>query len=202
MENRSSPPALKWLFRILDVQKTGFLSPFAIRSFFREVANALERAGMEAPLVDDVIDEVFDMVRPQDPSRGISQEDLLTCGVGSIVVSMLIDVQSFLSYDQREHSAAAAAAAAAAALEEGAEEVGLDAERETLAGSDNVDRDANGICDQMLERRLPYVGEEEGKGHVADGDVDREDKEYEISHEEELSKPEDKASIIVVYNAV
>lgn len=118
MENRSSPPALLWFFRMLDIEKKNILSSFTVRLFFRDVVRTLQEEGFEAPLVDDVATEIFDMARPVDPSRGITLEDLLACGVGSIIVSMLTDVQSFLNYDQREHLAAAAAAEAAARLEE------------------------------------------------------------------------------------
>ena len=49
----------------------------------------------------DVKDEIFDMVKPQDPLR-ITFQDLVNCGVGHTIVSMLTDVSGFWAYDNRE----------------------------------------------------------------------------------------------------
>jgi serine/threonine-protein phosphatase 2A regulatory subunit B'' len=48
-----------------------------------------------------VKDEIFDMVKPQDELR-ITFNDLVRSNVGHTVVSMLIDVNGFYAYDQRE----------------------------------------------------------------------------------------------------
>ena len=76
---------LQWFFRMLDVQKEGYLTAFSIRYLFGEVGKRMQDFGFEAPSVDDVKDEVFDMARPKVPSR-ITLEDFLACGVGSIIV--------------------------------------------------------------------------------------------------------------------
>ena len=70
---------------MLDVQKEGALTGFSIRYLFGEVARRMQEFGFEAPNVDDVKDEVFDMARPKAPSR-ITLEDFLACGVGNIIV--------------------------------------------------------------------------------------------------------------------
>ena len=49
----------------------------------------------------DSQDEIFDMVKPQTNYK-ITLEDLVKCGVGGTVVSMLIDVNGFWAYDNRE----------------------------------------------------------------------------------------------------
>jgi hypothetical protein len=43
--------------------------------------------------VSDVVDEIFDMVKPAQPSFGISLSDLENCGVGHTVITILIDAQ-------------------------------------------------------------------------------------------------------------
>ena len=51
--------------------------------------------------MDDVKDELWDMAKPKLPNA-ITLEDLLNCGVGDVITSMLIDAKAFYEYDQRE----------------------------------------------------------------------------------------------------
>ena len=51
--------------------------------------------------VEDVKDEIFDMVKPEDPTR-MTLQDLCRCGQGHTIVSMLTDVSGFWAYDNRE----------------------------------------------------------------------------------------------------
>ena len=46
-------------------------------------------------------DELFDMVRPQDPLH-ITFDDLVASGVGDVFVDILTDVNGFVRYDTRE----------------------------------------------------------------------------------------------------
>jgi hypothetical protein len=48
--------------------------------------------------VEDVKDEIFDMAKPGTPFA-ITLQDLLTCGQGDIIISMLIDAKAFYEYD-------------------------------------------------------------------------------------------------------
>ncbi len=50
---------------------------------------------------EDVKDEIFDMVRPSDPLR-ITLTDLVSCGQGDTVVSILVDLNGFWTYENRE----------------------------------------------------------------------------------------------------
>lgn len=56
-------------------------------------------------MIEDVKDEIFDMVKPQDPLR-ITLEDLVECKQGDTVCSMLIDIGGFWAHDNRENLAA------------------------------------------------------------------------------------------------
>ena len=51
--------------------------------------------------MEDVKDEIFDMVKPADPSL-ITLKDLENCKVGDTVVGMLTDMHAFWQYDRRE----------------------------------------------------------------------------------------------------
>lgn len=101
MENKKTHQAIQYFWRILDVRKKGALDTFTINMFFRSVIQKLESREKYGFKVDDVKDELWDMAKPKLP-YGISLEDLLSCGVGEVIVSMLIDAKAFYDYDQRE----------------------------------------------------------------------------------------------------
>ena len=50
---------------------------------------------------EDVKDEIFDMVRPKDPYK-ITLQDLVNSGQGDTVISILIDLNGFWTYENRE----------------------------------------------------------------------------------------------------
>ena len=89
--------------RLLDVQRAGGLTAFDVCYFFRAVVEKFDEFGEEANCtVEDVKDEIFDMVKPKDPSL-ITLKDLEACKVGDTVVGMLTDMHAFWQYDRREN---------------------------------------------------------------------------------------------------
>ena len=58
--------------------------------------------GHQPPEIEDVCDEIFDMVKPKDPTK-ITYDDLRDSKQAHTVISMLTDVAGFLAYDNREH---------------------------------------------------------------------------------------------------
>eukprot|EP00743_Colponemidia_sp_Colp-15_P007803 GILK01008449.1.p1 GENE.GILK01008449.1~~GILK01008449.1.p1 ORF type:complete len:489 (-),score=106.96 GILK01008449.1:92-1462(-) len=101
MDNKKTPQGLSYIFRLLDVQKKQLLDGFVVNYFFRAVVKKLEEMGNDPVNMEDVKDEIFDMVKPTNP-LGIALTDLIACGVGDTVVSMLIDMNAFWAYDNRE----------------------------------------------------------------------------------------------------
>jgi len=101
-ENLSTDAALNYFWRLLDVRKLGYVDIFAINYFFREIAESIREEGYDAPDARDVVDEIFDMVKPADGAR-ITFEDLRVSKQAHTVISMLVDVTGFLNYDNREH---------------------------------------------------------------------------------------------------
>ena len=101
LENRKEPQALSYFFKILDVKNQGFLNTFSLNYFFRDILKQMEKLSQDPVRFEDVKDEIFDMVRPKDPLR-IKLEDLIECGNGDTVVSILIDLNGFWTYENRE----------------------------------------------------------------------------------------------------
>jgi hypothetical protein len=51
---------------VVDIDRTGRLSKATIAYFYRDVYASLLRSGYDAPAVDDVVEEVFDIVACND----------------------------------------------------------------------------------------------------------------------------------------
>jgi len=101
LENRREPQALTYFFRILDVRQEGSINTFVFNYFFRDILKQMEKLNQEPVHFEDVKDEIFDMVRPKDPYK-ISLQDLINSGQGDTVVSILIDLNGFWTYENRE----------------------------------------------------------------------------------------------------
>ena len=107
-ENRGSPPALRFFFRLLDVRHQGWFGLPEIRAFYALVAERLVELGHEAVDAGNVADEILDMAAPAAPGR-VTLQDLRACKVGGTVVGLLFDAAAFVAYDTREEAAQAGA---------------------------------------------------------------------------------------------
>ena len=100
MENQKTPQSLQWFWKILDINKLGYIDLNIIKMFFNQVLTEIVSEHHQTVEVNclDVCDEIFDMAKPVHPCR-ITLKDLIECGVGDTIVSMMVDVSEFLSYD-------------------------------------------------------------------------------------------------------
>uniref|UniRef100_A0A672SPH8 Protein phosphatase 2, regulatory subunit B'', gamma n=1 Tax=Sinocyclocheilus grahami TaxID=75366 RepID=A0A672SPH8_SINGR len=86
LENRKEPAALHI---------------FALNYFFRAIQEQMKIHGQEPVSFQDVKDDIFDMVKPKDPYK-ITLQDLVNSGQGDTVTSILIDLNGFWTYENRE----------------------------------------------------------------------------------------------------
>lgn len=101
LENRKEPQAIQYLFRLLDVQNKGYLNVFDLNYFFRAIQEQMRMHSQEPVSFDDIKNEIFDMVKPENPLR-ITLQDLIRCNSGHIVISILTDLHEFWTYENRE----------------------------------------------------------------------------------------------------
>ena len=75
----------------------------AINFFYSAIQRKLQEliVGYEAPLVVDIRVEVFDMAGVTE-AGGITLADLVRCGQGHTIVSLLLNAKGFWKYDNRE----------------------------------------------------------------------------------------------------
>ncbi|XP_075223773.1 serine/threonine-protein phosphatase 2A regulatory subunit B'' subunit gamma-like isoform X2 [Lycorma delicatula] len=105
LENRHEPQALHYLFRILDINGQGYLDTFCLNYFFRAIQEQMRKHGQEPVSFHDIKDELFDMIKPVCPTK-ITLQDLFNSGQGETLVSILIDLNGFWTYENREAMAA------------------------------------------------------------------------------------------------
>ena len=104
MENKKSQQSLTYFWKILDIYGKGAIDSFVINMFFKEVKSKLTQRDPDAESnfkVEDIKDELFDMAKPETP-HAITYNDLINCGQGDVIVSILTDAKAFFDYDQRE----------------------------------------------------------------------------------------------------
>lgn len=100
-ENRKHEHSLAYFFRIFDRRKQGFLTSHDLFIFFRYVHERWVEGGNYELNVDDVKDELWDMIKPEDPLK-VTLKDLVACKMGDTVISILTDITGFWAYDSRE----------------------------------------------------------------------------------------------------
>ncbi|XP_070611711.1 serine/threonine-protein phosphatase 2A regulatory subunit B'' subunit gamma isoform X2 [Erythrolamprus reginae] len=101
LENRKEPAALQYIFKLLDIENKGYLNVFSLNYFFRAIQEQMKIHGQDPVSFQDVKDEIFDMVKPKDPYK-ISLQDLINSSQGDTVTSILIDLNGFWTYENRE----------------------------------------------------------------------------------------------------
>jgi len=101
MENRKEPAAIQYLFKLLDVKNCGYLNIYNLHYFFRSIQEMMKQYEQPPVSFADVKDEIFDMVKPQHPLH-ITLQDLINCGHGETVINILIDLNGFWTYENRE----------------------------------------------------------------------------------------------------
>ncbi|KAL7730188.1 hypothetical protein ACLKA6_016467 [Drosophila palustris] len=103
LDNRQTPQGLNYLFRMLDVQHTGYLTEETMHHFFKGIQKQMQAFTEESVNYKDVSNEIFDMVKPKDPSK-ITLQDLNNCGQGETVVSILIEFHKFWAYENHNNN--------------------------------------------------------------------------------------------------
>jgi hypothetical protein len=100
LENPTTPASIRFFWNILDFDKSGRFTEMKIKYFYSEIYASLV-GGYDVPSAAHVVMEVFDLLACNS-SEGATLNDFLTSKQGHVVVSMLLDVNGFWRYDNRE----------------------------------------------------------------------------------------------------
>jgi hypothetical protein len=100
LEHSATPEGMEYFWRVLDFDKSGRLTATKIKYFYSAIYDSLT-SSYECPSAAHVVTEVFDLLACNS-SEGATFQDLLASKQGHIVASMLLDVNGFWRYDNRE----------------------------------------------------------------------------------------------------
>jgi len=101
-EDKSSRVALEYWFRRVDLDGDGYISGFEIEFFYTEQLHRMRCMGQEPVELPDIICQLFDLVKPPDPRRGISLRDLLRCALGGKLFDVLFNLNKFLAWEAKD----------------------------------------------------------------------------------------------------
>jgi serine/threonine-protein phosphatase 2A regulatory subunit B'' len=93
----------RYFWSIFDLEGTGVLTPMNVLHFFRETYQKLVDAGVEAPPLELVIQELFDIVPTKEPLRITRQEFLAAPQSAGLLSALMIDCLAFWTYENRDH---------------------------------------------------------------------------------------------------
>jgi serine/threonine-protein phosphatase 2A regulatory subunit B'' len=84
------------------VRQCGYLDAFAINYFFRDIQKMLAADEQMVVPLEDIKDELYDMCRPKHASR-ITLRDLIESKNAATIIGILIDLEAFYKYENREY---------------------------------------------------------------------------------------------------
>uniref|UniRef100_A0AAY4BBD4 Serine/threonine-protein phosphatase 2A regulatory subunit B'' subunit gamma n=1 Tax=Denticeps clupeoides TaxID=299321 RepID=A0AAY4BBD4_9TELE len=90
LENRKEPAALQYIFKLLDMENKGYLNVFSLNYFFRVLHSTFLRPVW-----------VVLLFHQHNPYK-ITLQDLVNSSQGDTVTSILIDLNGFWTYENRE----------------------------------------------------------------------------------------------------
>ena len=103
IQNKKEAAAVHYFFRILDVNRKGYLDQFTLYYFFKDIISMLQQNGQEVLEFSDICTEIFDIVKPANPNR-ITCQDLINCSQADVVITLLTDFSGFNEYETRDMS--------------------------------------------------------------------------------------------------
>ena len=106
MENKESERSKNFFWNALNIDSieeggTGRITRHVIEYFYKDIAVGLVHAGCDAPLTQNVVTEIHDILGCSVAS-GIRYEDVMSSSQGHTVMLMLLDINAFWAYDNRE----------------------------------------------------------------------------------------------------
>ena len=100
-EDKSSPAALGYWFRCVDLDGDGAIRPAEAAHFYEEQLQRMECLAQEPVAFEDVLCQMSDMLCPATPGR-ITLADLRACKLAGQFFNVLFNLGKFVAYEARD----------------------------------------------------------------------------------------------------
>jgi len=100
LEHPASEQSIKYFWKLLDLDHSGRLTPRKIKFFYEAIRGALI-GRYDTPSAEHIVVEVFDLLACNS-DEGATLQDMIASKQGHVAISLLLDVDGFWRYDNRE----------------------------------------------------------------------------------------------------
>lgn len=100
-EDKSSEPSLEYWFKCIDLDANGVLTRNELQFFYEEQLHRMECMAQEAVLFEDILCQLFDMVKPEDEGY-ICLNDLKGSKLSGNVFNILFNLNKFMAFETRD----------------------------------------------------------------------------------------------------
>eukprot|EP00744_Colponema_vietnamica_P008923 GILI01012711.1.p1 GENE.GILI01012711.1~~GILI01012711.1.p1 ORF type:complete len:548 (+),score=61.44 GILI01012711.1:166-1644(+) len=104
-EDKNSPAAIFYWFKVLDVDADGVLSGYELGQFWEEQKPKMAEVGIEDIKLEDMLCQMLDMVganRIRDHPQGLTLSDLRSCPTPANFFNMLFNATKFARFEHRD----------------------------------------------------------------------------------------------------
>jgi serine/threonine-protein phosphatase 2A regulatory subunit B'' len=102
-EDKSTPRAVEYWFRVLDTDGDGILSLFELEFFYDELLERLRGNNIDPVAFRDCACQMLDLVHPKDINR-ITLADLKRCKLVPVFFNTFLNMNKYLDFEQRDPS--------------------------------------------------------------------------------------------------
>ncbi|CAA7022309.1 unnamed protein product [Microthlaspi erraticum] len=100
-EDKSSEPSLEYWFKCIDLDANGVLTRNELQFFYEEQLHRMECMAQEAVLFEDILCQLFDMIKPEDEGY-ICLNDLKGSKLSGNVFNILFNLNKFMAFETRD----------------------------------------------------------------------------------------------------
>ncbi|XP_010550352.1 PREDICTED: probable serine/threonine protein phosphatase 2A regulatory subunit B''delta [Tarenaya hassleriana] len=100
-EDKLSEPSLEYWFKCIDLDGNGVLTRNELQFFYEEQLHRMECMAQEAVLFEDILCQIFDMVKPEDESC-ITLKDLKGSKLSGNIFNILFNLNKFMAFETRD----------------------------------------------------------------------------------------------------
>ncbi|KAJ3690114.1 hypothetical protein LUZ61_019278 [Rhynchospora tenuis] len=100
-EDKSSEPSIEFWFKCIDLDGNGILTPNEMQFFYEEQLHRMECMAQEPVLFEDILCQMFDMIKPENESY-FTLRDLKKSKLSGNIFNILFNLNKFMAFETRD----------------------------------------------------------------------------------------------------